>query len=195
MRFSETEISQLAKSWIVISLAFAIVWRDIPKAYGLSFGYIYVISALTVGIAFVVHELGHKYLAERMGCWAEFRSFNMGLILALVFSVIGGIVFAAPGAVMISGSVTREENGKIAAIGPVINLVLAGLFYLVGYFLPIGAPLVSLFISIGFNINAWLAFFNLIPIGPLDGAKVLRWSPVIWILLFIISAGATFWVG
>lgn len=34
----------------------------------------------------------------------------------------------------------------------------------------------GLIIRYGFLINTWLALFNMIPVGILDGAKVLKWN-------------------
>ncbi len=197
MRFSDIEITQLTKAWLAISLAFAIVWRHMS----LPFWQIYLLAALTVAIAFITHELAHKYVAQRFGCWAEFRSFDMGLVLAVLASLLLGMIFVAPGAVVISGVVTTEENGKIAAAGPVTNLVVSALFW----FLLQSAPLVDLsflpvglvgfmymFFQIGFSVSAWLALFNLIPFGPLDGVKVLRWSQSIWLALILISGAMVF---
>jgi len=210
MRFSEIEIQHLAKAWIAISFAFALVWRGAGEAYGLDFVQIFLVAALTVGVAFIVHELAHKYLAQKYGCWAEFRSFDIGLLLAVVMAWIGGIVFAAPGAVMISGLVSREENGRIAAAGPITNLILAAVFFAFSWVLSvvsinpgsggIGAtflvsPWFQFILSFGFSINAWLAFFNLIPFGPLDGAKVLAWSQGIWLALIGVAGFLTFFVG
>lgn len=199
MHFSDLEVSQLAKAWLAISLAFAIVWRGVGNAYGISFGYIYLIAALTVGLAFLLHELAHKYVAQRYGCWAEFRSFDMGLVLAVVMSLFG-FVFAAPGAVMIAGMVTPEENGRIAAAGPITNIVLALVFYAVaevarGYFAGFGITIFALsklFFTFGLSVNAWLAFFNLIPFGPLDGVKILTWSRPAWLVLVVVAGYLTF---
>jgi len=52
--------------------------------------------------------------------------------------------------------------------------VLAVLFSLVGF-------------SIGVAINAWLALFNMLPIGPLDGSKVLSWNPIVWVGIVAVS--------
>ncbi len=197
MRFSDIEVTQLTKAWLAISLAFAIVWRHMS----LPFWQIYLLAALTVAIAFVTHEMAHKYVAQKFGCWAEFRSFDMGLILAVLASLLIGMIFVAPGAVVISGVVTTEENGKIAAAGPVTNLIVATLFWfllrslaLVNLaFLPVSiVGFIYMFFQIGFGVSSWLALFNLIPFGPLDGLKVLRWSQGIWLALIAISGAMVF---
>jgi Zn-dependent protease len=36
-------------------------------------------------------------------------------------------------------------------------------------------------------INAFLATFNLLPFGPLDGMKIIRWNATIWIIMLIVS--------
>jgi len=76
MKFSKEEIQQLTKAWIFISLAFSIVfvgWRDLFSATFLVF---FVVSAITVGISFIFHELAHKFFAQKYGAWAEFRAEN-----------------------------------------------------------------------------------------------------------------------
>jgi Zn-dependent protease len=97
----------LAKAWIVISLAFAIAMSGFSVSKIII---VFFVSALTVGVAFLLHELAHKLVAQHYGCYAEFRSFDNMLILAIVMSFFG-FVFAAPGAVMISGPVGIRKNG------------------------------------------------------------------------------------
>ena len=121
---SETEIIDLLKAWIIISIAFAVVLR---YSFSYSFYSIFIISSLTVGTGFLLHELGHKITAQRYGCFAEFRSFDNMLIMALVMSFFG-FVFAAPGAVMISGRINSRKNGIISAAGPLVNIGLALIF-------------------------------------------------------------------
>eukprot|EP01052_Picozoa_sp_SAG31_P042888 SAG31_NODE_6961_length_1833_cov_1.887543_1_plen_176_part_00 len=78
-----------------------------------------------VGLAFILHEIGHKIVAKKYGCWAEFRADPKGLrfgIIMLSFSL--GFLFMAPGAVMVSGLLKRRYNGYIAAVGPLTNLSL-----------------------------------------------------------------------
>ncbi len=195
MKFSEEEGVQLLRAWAAISFAFAVVLSG-GSIGGGQFVQQLIIAGITVGLAFLLHELAHKFMAQRYGCWAEFRAFDMGLLLAVAVSFLGFIV-AAPGAVMIGGMVSERENGHIAVAGPITNLVLAALFYITFQFLPgtMMSPLLAQIITFGFAINAWLAFFNLIPFGPLDGAKVMAWSTPVWGTMIAIAAALTFIVG
>src|SRR3989338_5926197 len=169
---SEKELKDLLKAWIAVSIAFAIAMRG-SSLFSADFYFKFVISAMTVGAGFLLHELGHKVTAQKYGCFAEFRSFDNMLVLAIAMSFFG-FIFAAPGAVMISGRVNSKKNGIISAAGPVVNLIL-GLIFLILTFL----PLPNLFKPVayyGFVINSWLALFNMIPFGMFDGSKILKWN-------------------
>jgi len=159
----------LAKAWIAISIAFALVLGGFSMSY--EFAMYLGIAFFTVGLGFLLHELAHKVVAQRYGCFAEFRAWNAMLILMLATSVLG-IILAAPGAVLISGPVGKRRNGIISVAGPVVNIVLAIAFLFLFFVLPVG-KLVAVY---GFTINIWLALFNMIPVWNLDGKKVLAWS-------------------
>ena len=60
---SDVEIRDLIKAWVAISIAFAIVMRS--SSLGLNFYYGFIIASLTVGTGFLLHELGHKIVAQR----------------------------------------------------------------------------------------------------------------------------------
>jgi len=182
---SEVEIKDLIKAWLAISIAFAIVMRSLNLNFYSSF----VIAALTVGVGFLLHELGHKFVAQRYGCFAEFRAFDKFLILAIIMSFFG-FVFAAPGAVMITGPVGVRRNGKISVAGPLVNLALALFFLSILLIPPTG--IFRTFAVYGFLINSWLALFNMIPIGNLDGAKVLRWNKPVYALVVLIALAFMF---
>ena len=144
---------------------------------------------LGVLTAFFFHEIAHKLMAQKYGLWAEYRMFPKGLRLALLLGVFTPIVFAAPGAVMFRGQVRAFEMGKIAVAGPLANIIIAMItlpLYLFVFFDDILLGRIVLFICF---INALLATFNLLPLGPLDGAKVVRWNATVWIILFIIAVG------
>ncbi len=188
---SSTELRHLFIAWVAISYAFAIViaWIELDprrptnsEIFGPFITDLFIISLVTVGISFIFHEMGHKFVAQQYGAWAEFRmSFGM-LLLAIYMAWQIGILFAAPGAVQIFGPhITKKQYGKIAASGPVMNLFLAFAFMPLlsdtGFLYEIGRW--------GVIINLLLAGFNMLPISVLDGRKVLAWSPVVYIGLFM----------
>ena len=188
--FSRIEVRDIIIAWLALGVAFSFALSGgglvlVSRSGGLSpLGALYLvgISLLTVGPGFVFHELSHKFVAQRYGYWAEFRMWPMGLVLALVTSLIG-IIFAAPGATYISGvNITQSENGKISLAGPLTNVVIAIIFL---PFLLFGSGVLYDLGYIGVPINVILALFNLLPLGPLDGAKVFRWNLPVWLAVFI----------
>ncbi len=176
VKFTAREIRDIIISLLVISLAFDYIinGRDLDATIA-SFGYMVVV----VGFGFVLHELAHKFAAIRYGYWAEYKMWFQGLILALVTSYFG-FVFAAPGAVYIHGyNIKPSENGKISLAGPATNIILALLFLIS---MPLAAQYNLFAVAVlGATINSFLAVFNLIPLVVLDGAKIFRWNPLIWI--------------
>ena len=188
----DKELKDLFKAWVAISIAFGIVIAGgvfgETKLLTWEFPLLLGISALTVGLGFLLHELAHKIMAQKYHCWAEFRSFDMMLGLALLMSTVG-FVFAAPGAVMISGTITRDRNGKLSAAGPMMNILLA--FVFLGSLFFIQGGIIGMIFTYGFMINTWLAIFNMIPFGNFDGIKIWRWNKGVWIGM-IVAAGALF---
>ncbi len=196
MRFSKTELIHLFIAGSVLTVAFALAFSGGLRSGGSvplqGFPTLLGISAVVILTAFICHELGHKFLAQKYDCWAEFRFWRMGLILALITGVLG-FVFAAPGAVQIRGRLTREQSGKISIIGPVINIALALIF--LALMIAIENAIFVLVCTVGAYINAFLAFFNLIPFPPLDGSKVWRWNKIYYLLAMgaAIAILALFW--
>ncbi len=142
---------------------------------------------ITVGAGFILHELAHKFVAQMYGAKAEFRMWPQGLAMMFLFALVFGFVFAAPGAVYIYATqISRKENGIISAAGPVTNMILAIIFLM---FLPFAVinfgpkSIISEIALIGYSVNGILALFNLIPIFPLDGSKILRWNWIAWLAI------------
>lgn len=134
-------------------------------------------------ISFLGHELAHKFVAQRNGLWTEFRTTVYGLMLTAV-SVILPFKFLAPGQSVIQGGGSREINGAIALVGPGFNIGLGAVFFVLA---KITVGLLSLsFLSLTL-FNAWLALFNLIPFGSLDGTLVYQWDKTRLIIALIGS--------
>lgn len=176
MLFSKEETRDIIVAVVVLTIIFAY-----PNFKILFYSFISIITA------FLFHELAHRWSARKFGCAAFFKAWPVGLVIGLVLMFTGFKVFL-PGAVVIYpfrfgrwkfkvSHITIKEIGIIASSGPIINLVFGAVF--------------SLFSGEFFNllvfINSWFAFFNLLPINPLDGAKVFTWKPWFWFLLIITS--------
>jgi len=192
IRTSKIELVDILKAWIALSIAFTFAFSGMSilsgsfafdKIISLDFFFFFLISLFTAGIGFLLHELAHKFVAQRYGCTAEFRAFDQMLYLAVGLAVFVGFIFAAPGAVMISGMITRKENGIISLAGPLTNYILAMIFFGLTFYL----PAFSFIFSIGFQINMWLGLFNMIPFGNFDGIKIFRWNPAIWIAMAAVG--------
>jgi len=182
--FSRIEVRDILIAWLGIGVAVAIVLSGGAFFLGGTspggFLLAVLVALVTVGPGFIFHELSHKFVARHYGFWAEFRMWPQMLAMAILISLIG-FLFAAPGATYISGTnITKTENGIISLAGPITNTVIAALFLPLflygGYFSLVG--------SFGLWVNIELGAFNLIPLGPLDGAKVFRWNKVVWGVAF-----------
>jgi Zn-dependent protease len=145
--------------------------------------------------AIILHEVSHGYVAYLLGDPTAKRAGRLTLnpmahidiygtiiLPALMFLVAGfAIGYAKP--VPVNPNLMRKTTPQTGMLltgiaGPLTNLALAVVFALVfrvaeGF---LAADSIVLYI-IGFFvlINLVLAFFNLIPIPPLDGSRVVQW--------------------
>ena len=191
--FSPTEVRDLLVAWLALGVAFAIFFAGGGPniATLLVVPELLVVSLLTAGVAFLLHEVAHKIVAVHYGQLAEFRADYSMLFLAIMSALIG-FIFAAPGAVHHRGYLNAEEHGHIAIAGPATNLLLAAAFlpiYAGG--LTLGVEVLGTLGRFGIIINLFLAAFNLVPYGPLDGKTVKRWSTPVWLGTFLLSAVLT----
>ena len=140
-----------------------------------------VVLSVAFTLSFLLHELAHKFSAQHFNLWAEFRVTLQGALITLI-SMFLPFKLISPGAVMIAGSGTTETVGKTGVSGPVTNIIISIICIL------IAAVGQQLFLFVAF-INAFLAAFNLIPFGILDGFKVFRWNKSVWATVFVIAVG------
>ncbi len=194
--FSKKEVNDLALATLAFSLAIAFVrlggiFTMLQTPLGpllLVLVQFTLFSMFALAPAFILHELAHKVVARKYGCWAEFRADPRGLKIGLAIAALLGFVFMAPGAVMVAGRVSRSQNGRIAIAGPLTNIALFFIgFVAATVLLPVFPnPLLVSFVTFWMWGNAILAAFNMLPFGPLDGAKVKSWSePLFWSTLIV----------
>lgn len=179
--FSNTEIKHLAVATILVigvGLSMGLFSDLFYTDYVMLSAFAAILTA-----SFLIHEIAHKIAAQREGLWAEFRLTLFGAFLTLISAITPLFKIISPGAVMIAGLGDRKSIGKTSIAGPLTNITLSTIFITLNSLL----PQYTLLFAFAAFINAWIAVFNLIPLGILDGFKIFLWDKKIWILAFAAS--------
>jgi Zn-dependent protease/predicted transcriptional regulator len=154
-------------SWL---LAFAFFTWSLGAYYNNTFhtwgsGTAYLVGALSTILLFVtvlLHELGHSFTARSLGLPVN----------SITLHIFGGV-----------SSLTQEPKSpriefQITIAGPLVSLILAGVFYLLHA--AVGGTSSEVVAVLGYlaSVNLILGIFNLIPAYPLDGGRVLH--SIVW---------------
>ncbi|MHC4705674.1 MAG: site-2 protease family protein [Planctomycetota bacterium] len=132
-------------------------------------------------VSLTVHEYAHGWMAYRYGDDTAKRMGRLTLNPFAHISLFGTIIlpliarFGWARPVPVNFSVlTRSQLFKVAAAGPLANIslavILAGLFRLLHLQ---AIPILASFIFLAILFNLILAVFNLLPIPPLDGSRMV----------------------
>jgi len=149
---------------------------------------------IVLAFSAILHEVAHGYMAQYLGDPTARLAGRLTLNPLKHIDMVGTILL--PALLVLTGSPIligyakpvpynpynlrgRYDEGLVAGAGPATNILLAIIFgLLVRVFIPaegltaFNAPLVTAFATIAY-VNMLLALFNLIPLPPLDGSKVL----------------------
>lgn len=181
------ELYNIVAGIFVIALIFAYepvnpgaTFEALPRAF------------FAVAVAFLLPLAAQKMLAKRLNCGAFYRLWLPGLIVSMLLMVVGIRPILLVGAVSLSAyqfgrfgyksrHMTMTEIGWIGAVGPITNILLVFLFKA----LASGSVESSLF-SYMAMVSGLVVLFNLAPIKPLDGSKIVLWNPLFWVFLVLV---------
>lgn len=200
MRYTKKELEQIFISILVITFVF--VWARLGV---LNFLAVFLMVAIT----FFVHDLAHKFVAEKYGASSQYRiwtveriafyktrtrikPFPLGIILAVFVALFsaGTWFFTAVESFVLETKrhkrvgkkfleLTEAEIALIALSGPLANILLAYFLKIFGFFDEM------------ILINSLFAVFHMLPFSSLDGAKVFFGAKYLYILgLFFILFSA-----
>jgi len=175
-------------SWV---LALAALILSVAKVWNLTRLEVLAPYLAAVAIGFVGHELAHRNVARRYGLSAEFIAYIPGIIVTALTGFIPGIVIIAPGYVAVYSYYGASQRGAFysVAAGPAFNIIVSFLALAASGFT---TGTMRTYLGLTAQVNAWMAFFNLLPVPPLDGSKLLRWDMNTWAALMVAAAAAMF---
>ncbi|MCF7906761.1 site-2 protease family protein [Patescibacteria group bacterium] len=135
----------------------------------------------------IIHEYAHAWAADQLGDPTAKRAGRLTLnplahidlwgtiLMPILFIALGGrFIFAYAKPVPFNPYNLRNQKhgaGLVALAGPLANLLIAVVLGLIIRFYPSND--FTYFLSIIIYINILLAIFNLLPVPPLDGSKIL----------------------
>lgn len=108
-------------------------------------------TVIAVFISILIHELSHAYVADRLG-W-----------------MVSGIkIDLFTGSAAVDTNIHERDSIPVVAAGPLSNLALAIVSIFIGVFFPYN------FMATMVVVNILLFLFNILPIYPMDGGRILR---------------------
>lgn len=146
-----------------------------------------LLSVVYLVLAVAIHEFAHAFVADRLGDPTSRAAGRLTLNPFAHIDLVGTLILPLSLMLLSGGNFAfgwgkptpfdpynlqkpRRDVGLISFAGPLSNLLLAGMIAIVVRFLPYQAAL----LLVPFVItNVSLALFNLIPVGPLDGQKIV----------------------
>ena len=152
-------------SWFLVlglvTISYGSELTNFPELTGIMPWFLGFVAALLLFSSVLAHELGHSFVAIAQGISVK----------SITLFIFGGL------ATLEKESETPLQAFSVAIAGPLVSVLLYGIFSFIAVTLPLSLPLKAI-ISLIAYINLVLALFNMIPGLPLDGGNVLK--SIVW---------------
>jgi len=112
---------------------------------------------IAIFVSVLIHEMAHAYVADRRG-----------------WRVFGIKVDLFTGSAAVDTNIPEKDAIPVVAAGPLSNLLLAVLCIPFYSFLVNINPIIDGFMNDLFVINIFMFIFNILPIYPMDGGRLLK---------------------
>lgn len=144
---------------------------------------LWLVYILVAGVAVILHDLAHRYVAWRYGVTTEYKFWFLGTIIMFITAIFFHVVYSSPSRLAINDpeKLTVKQQAIVYGSGPVVSLIVFVAFLAL---VPFGgfAATVGL---LGATMNLLTAVYALMPLEPMDGRKIYKWNKGIWLVLFV----------
>jgi len=142
---------------------------------------VFLVTMAAVLPSLTIHEFAHAFTAYKFG---DNTAKDMGRLTlnpiahidflgTIILPLLVHFGYAKPVPVNFS-ILNRGQIVLVAIAGPISNILMATILAILYHILPIGdIKLLKYFLLLGIQLNIVFAIFNLIPIPPLDGSRVV----------------------
>ena len=176
--FSALELAAILFTSVFLGLAFMITNKiDIGSLDD------WLIYILVAGLAVIIHDLVHRYMAWRHNVPTEYKFWFLGTIIMFLTALAFGVVYSSPSRLAIEDAdkMTARQQAVVYGSGPIISVILFGLFLAL---IPLGGAAATIG-KLGASMNLLTAAYAMMPFAPMDGLKVYKWKRWAWAALFV----------
>ncbi|MBT3405682.1 hypothetical protein HN419_00785 [Candidatus Woesearchaeota archaeon] len=196
-KFSKHELVAIVVSILIIGFIVSFrSWGE--EVFDAKVGLYNFINALIVSVlAVIASQSVTRIMGLDLGFKVEYRIWIYGVLIGLVLCIVtrGHIWFLVPGGIILHEMVghrlgyfrywaMHRQRAAVASAGPFANLALALLFKILWT-----AGLQNPVVHMAIVVNVWYAFFQMLPIPPLNGSVVFFFSRLQYAVKFGLVLG------
>jgi Zn-dependent protease len=177
-KLTKLEIISYVVALVVLTLAFAYAKAQTVDAI---LSVLPIVLATSIVVGFVKSFL-EEAISRKLGVWTEHRLWYFGLASFVLSTLAFRVPFSSPSRnIYYSREFTKRSLGLASASSVFIGLAFAAIFYSI--FIS-GFTLIG---SIGMVMSLTIAFFETLPIPPMNGKEIYNWSKPLWLALFVAA--------